>query len=556
MLAVDSSLEKHRAVIDRMQVFRPVVSHQQVRADRDLFYTALKQLHELLGGQLRVPNVALKQLDLHLLYKEVTEEGGLERVVHKKLWGKVCAPFQFPASYTSRSFSMKQHYVKLLYDFEEVYFHQYSGPLPVPLIDDFKLDDSQRKRTKHSEDPPTASTVYVIAKEPLQGAPNRSGQRKDEPVCPVIARKGRNASANPSAPISMPPAFTGFHHGQAIQNGDSLIGALVTGHVDSKIDCGYFITIFINGYSFQGVLYQPPKPASESGGSNLPIVVPTPKDVPPQTLRPSSPLDDYYSSEPDKDDQVHAADLTATECAQAFPVDPGMSFTDSMQLDSTSSFEQAEPLPVDPALVSPLHQEGMSDVREDWSKVGSPHHPKPSCTALPIPDWLAALADPRTHAPTAGQTGNHDEQFTIHKGSTPLADSTRLHNSNIATSQSAEHPADPSDCGHSSLRSCAKAAQMAHEHHRQLQLPVSAQPSAVYRVPPSRHEGQLSEEAFKQSSQPLDFDHGSSPSGRVMTGKPSSNCIRIRLSMTPRCCHFSLMVVCRPWDTPWSCALQ
>lgn len=118
--------------------------------------------------------------------------------------------------------------------------------------DDFKLDDSQRKRTKHSEDPPTASTVYVIAKEPLQGAPNRSGQRKDEPVCPVIARKGRNASANPSAPISMPPAFTGFHHGQAIQNGDSLIGALVTGHVDSKIDCGYFITIFINGYSFQG----------------------------------------------------------------------------------------------------------------------------------------------------------------------------------------------------------------------------------------------------------------------------------------------------------------
>ncbi|KAL3138288.1 hypothetical protein ABBQ32_006105 [Trebouxia sp. C0010 RCD-2024] len=369
MLAVDSSLEKHRAVIDRMQVFRPVVSHQQVRADRDLFYTALKQLHELLGGQLRVPNVALKQLDLHLLYKEVTEEGGLERVVHKKLWGKVCAPFQFPASYTSRSFSMKQHYVKLLYDFEEVYFHQYSGPLPVPLIDDFKLDDSQRKRTKHSEDPPTASTVYVIAKEPLQGAPNRSGQRKDEPVCPVIARKGRNASANPSAPISMPPAFTGFHHGQAIQNGDSLIGALVTGHVDSKIDCGYFITIFINGYSFQGVLYQPPKPASESGGSNLPIVVPTPKDVPPQTLRPSSPLDDYYSSEPDKDDQVHAADLTATECAQAFPVDPGMSFTDSMQLDSTSSFEQAEPLPVDPALVSPLHQEGMSDVREDWSKI-------------------------------------------------------------------------------------------------------------------------------------------------------------------------------------------
>lgn len=55
--------------------------------------------------------------------------------------------------------------------------------------------------------------------------------------------------------------------------------------------------------------------------------------------------------------QVHAADLTATECAQGFPIDPIMSFTDdSMQLDPTSSFEQAEPLPVDPALASPLHQ--------------------------------------------------------------------------------------------------------------------------------------------------------------------------------------------------------
>ncbi|KAL3142965.1 hypothetical protein ABBQ38_003250 [Trebouxia sp. C0009 RCD-2024] len=466
MLAVDSLKEKHQDVIDRMQIFRPVVSHQQVSTDRDLFYTALKQLHELLGGQLRVPNVALKQLDLHLLYKEVTEEGGLERVVDNKLWRKVCAPFQFPASYTSRSFSMKQHYVKLLYDFEQVYFHQYSGHLPVPPIDDDKPDESQRKRTKLSEDPPPVSTVYVIAKEPLHGAPNRSGRKEGEPVRPANARKSRNAAANPSAPGSMlppPPALTGFHQGQAIQDADSLVGAFVTGHVDSKIDCGYFVSLHINGYSFQGVLYQPPKPASESGGSSLPNVLPTPKDVPPQTVRPSSPRDDYYSSEPDRDEEVHAADLTATECAQGFPIDPIMSFTDdSMQLDPTSSFEQAEPLPVDPALASPLHQ-----------------------------------------------------------GPTPLADSTRLHNLNIATSQPPEQPSNPSDCGHSSLRSCAKAAQMAHEQHRQLQLPLSAQPTAVYKIPASRHEAQLSEEGLNQSSQSPAFDPESSPPGRVMTGTAS-----------------------------------
>ena len=69
-----------------------------------------------------------------IFHLQVTEEGGLECVVQKKLWRKVCAPFQFPASATSRSFTMKQYYVKLLYDFEQVYFHHYSGPLPVPPI--------------------------------------------------------------------------------------------------------------------------------------------------------------------------------------------------------------------------------------------------------------------------------------------------------------------------------------------------------------------------------------------------------------------------------------
>lgn len=121
--------------------------------------------------------------------------------------------------------------------------------------DDDKPDESQRKRTKLSEDPPPVSTVYVIAKEPLHGAPNRSGRKEGEPVRPANARKSRNAAANPSAPGSMlppPPALTGFHQGQAIQDADSLVGAFVTGHVDSKIDCGYFVSLHINGYSFQG----------------------------------------------------------------------------------------------------------------------------------------------------------------------------------------------------------------------------------------------------------------------------------------------------------------
>lgn len=184
-----------------------------------------------------------------------------------------------------------------------------------------------------------------------------------------------------------------------------------------------------------GLLYLPPKPAGKGSGASLPAVMPTPADVPLQTLRPSSPLDDYHY-EPDIDDQVivlayslaveflllpaivqhqciqqahalhkqstpsvsgeraigqfdrlnlwlelgkclhivchelrlrqtsdvnlqvHASNMNATECVQAFPIDPTMStLTEgSVQLIPTSSFEHAEPLPVDPALISPLQQ--------------------------------------------------------------------------------------------------------------------------------------------------------------------------------------------------------
>ena len=188
------------------------LSHQQVVADQTLFYQALKQLHEVLGTQYRVPLVMEKDLDLYLLYKQVfascacgcisrksfeschaqktltamnaclvcftdilckasddlpaypmhgqhasfcthaectkfdtaelsaycalrlqvTAEGGLAQVVSHKKWPRVSAPFQFPTSFTSRSFTLRENYAKLLFDFEQVYFHQYTGPRRKP----------------------------------------------------------------------------------------------------------------------------------------------------------------------------------------------------------------------------------------------------------------------------------------------------------------------------------------------------------------------------------------------------------------------------------------
>ena len=63
---------------------------------------------------------------------KVTVRGGYVHVVMSKDWCNVAAPFRFPASFTSRSFALREYYAKLLFDFEQVYFHQITGPRSTP----------------------------------------------------------------------------------------------------------------------------------------------------------------------------------------------------------------------------------------------------------------------------------------------------------------------------------------------------------------------------------------------------------------------------------------
>ncbi len=48
-------------------------SHQAVVADRQLFMRTLRQLHDQLGTQFRIPMVSGRELDIHLLYKQVLQ---------------------------------------------------------------------------------------------------------------------------------------------------------------------------------------------------------------------------------------------------------------------------------------------------------------------------------------------------------------------------------------------------------------------------------------------------------------------------------------------------
>lgn len=80
----------------------------------------------------RIPHVAGRELDLHLLYVQVTDKGGLARVIKEKLWKEISAVFEFPATCTSGSFTLRKYYVKLLHDFEQVYYFRKTGSVVPP----------------------------------------------------------------------------------------------------------------------------------------------------------------------------------------------------------------------------------------------------------------------------------------------------------------------------------------------------------------------------------------------------------------------------------------
>ena len=63
---------------------------------------------------------------------QVTCYGGLEAVISSKKWSDVSVPFHFPASFTSKSFTLRKMYSKLLFDYEQVYFHRNAGLIVMP----------------------------------------------------------------------------------------------------------------------------------------------------------------------------------------------------------------------------------------------------------------------------------------------------------------------------------------------------------------------------------------------------------------------------------------
>jgi hypothetical protein len=94
--------------------------------DKDESRRFMKSLYEFWAGKgrtnLKIPQVGGQELDLCHLYKSVCGRGGAEAVSKNKLWKDVVNEFGLPASCTSASYTLRNHYNKYLLAYEQKYF--------------------------------------------------------------------------------------------------------------------------------------------------------------------------------------------------------------------------------------------------------------------------------------------------------------------------------------------------------------------------------------------------------------------------------------------------
>lgn len=333
-----------------------VLSQQEVIGDKMVFTQALKRLHEEMGTQCRVPQVSGRELDLFLLYKQVTHLGGLEAVITGKKWSDVSVPFQFPASFTSKSFTLRKIYSKLLFDFEQVYLHRNTGPMSAPPGAGASMEAYIKV------EPGTASTGDMSKR-----------RRMDAPQGEMPSHHG-----------GVPLPLTAFHQGLSIPSGTSLVGQPLTGHVEAKFDHGYFVSVNVDKHAFRGALYVPPVAPAADLHSN-----PQDKHVP--ATKSNSPADES-TPEPC---EVYQVGTAAAEGSRTIP------------MHSTQLWQQVGHTSPQQSLAQLAHAATGSQEQKQLLR-----QPVVQLASSRQEDWKVLLAEGFNNAPTPQQRQAHAHAAT------------------------------------------------------------------------------------------------------------------------------------------------
>lgn len=113
----------------------PIETKIFIETDEDreksrLFKEELLKFNTLHGREnFKVPQIGGKELDLYRLYKEVLNRGGSILVSENKQWKEIVNALELPASCTSASFTLRNHYNRCLQAYESYFIKHPSSAL-------------------------------------------------------------------------------------------------------------------------------------------------------------------------------------------------------------------------------------------------------------------------------------------------------------------------------------------------------------------------------------------------------------------------------------------
>ncbi|KAM1662837.1 hypothetical protein FF1_042331 [Malus domestica] len=85
-----SPVVRREQVLQGVHYPAPLATHEEVVKDAVVFWDTLRRFHfKINTTKFMVPVIGGKELDLHVLYLEVTRRGGFEKVVAEKKWREV-----------------------------------------------------------------------------------------------------------------------------------------------------------------------------------------------------------------------------------------------------------------------------------------------------------------------------------------------------------------------------------------------------------------------------------------------------------------------------------
>ncbi|XP_055411454.1 AT-rich interactive domain-containing protein 3B isoform X3 [Bubalus kerabau] len=144
----------------------------------------------------RIPIMAKQILDLYMLYKLVTEKGGLVEIINKKIWREITKGLNLPTSITSAAFTLRTQYMKYLYAYECE-----KKALSSPAELQAAIDGNRREGRR----PSYSSSLFGYSPTTAAGAPALLSPPKIRfPILGLGSSGGTSASGprlSPAAPL-------------------------------------------------------------------------------------------------------------------------------------------------------------------------------------------------------------------------------------------------------------------------------------------------------------------------------------------------------------------